>query len=263
MVGKVFVDERALGTEINSGSLQAFPKRVVILQPSYLPWLGYFEQMARADQFVFLDDVQFTRRDWRNRNRVRTKDGWSWLTIPVIQKGQFDQSLRETRVDNGINWRRKHCETIRLNYARAPFFDRYFPGLESLYNREWVFLLDVCRESTFFIRDQLGIRTPVCNASDFRLQKSGGDRVRELCEGLGATHYLSGDAGKNYLSVDEFAAKGIVLEFQGYRHPEYRQRFPEFVPYLSAIDLLFNCGEDSLAILMGNQDKTSGSAPSS
>ncbi|MEE9258138.1 MAG: WbqC family protein [Nitrospinaceae bacterium] len=225
--------------------------RVVILQPSYIPWLGYFDQMTRADRFLYLDDVQFTRRDWRNRNKIRTKVGWSWLTVPVIQKGRFDQSLKETRIDNMTDWRRRHREAVRLNYARSTYFDKFFPGLESIYNKEWVFLLDLCFETTSFVREALKIQTPVLKSSDYKVDEDGEDKVVALCQKLGATHYLSGDAGSNYLSADEFSRKGIVLEFQEYRHPEYPQRFPGFVPYLSAIDLLFNCGDESLDILTG------------
>ena len=124
MVGKIFMDERALGTVIKKRNTEVYPvNRVVVLQPSYLPWIGYFEQIARADKFVFLDNVQFTRRDWRNRNKIRTNCGWSWLTVPIEQKNRYMQLLKETRIDNSIDWNKKHREAIRSNYSRAPFFE--------------------------------------------------------------------------------------------------------------------------------------------
>ena len=223
--------------------------RVGILQPSYLPWLGYFDQMARVDVFVFLDDVQYTRRDWRNRNKIRTKEGWSWLTVPVDQKSKRDQLLSETRIDNSVGWRRKHRETIRMNYANAPWFDEYYPYLDSVYSREWDYLGDLCLETTMHFQKVLNIETPTRLGSELKLTETKADRIVALCDCLEATHYLSGDAGKDYLAEEAFSQRGMTLEFQEYDHPEYEQRFSGFVPYLSIIDLLFNCGDKSPDIL--------------
>jgi len=223
--------------------------RVVILQPSYLPWLGYFDQMSRADKFVFLDNVQFTRRDWRNRNKIRTKEGGAWLTVPIVQKGKYGQSLLTTRIDNSIHWRRKHKDTLRHNYSQAPYFDLYFPFFEKLYAREWEFLLDICYESLLYLKDALNIETPVVKSSSLGVMETKGERVYEICHQLGATHYLSGDVGRNYLFHDAFLKHGVSLEFHNYKHPVYQQRFPGFIPYLSVVDLLFNFGEQSLDIL--------------
>ena len=249
------MSERAFGTQLDSVSLHRKNMRVVILQPSYLPWLGYFDQMAAADRFVYLDDVQFTRRDWRNRNKIRTKEGWAWLTVPVLNKGRFDQSLKETRIDNSSQWRRKHREAIRSNYGRTPFFDKYFPCFEPIYNKEWDFLVDLCYETIFQIKEQLEIGTPIQNSSEFKAEGSGCGRIFSLCRQLHATHYLSGDAGEKYLSPEEFQKRGLALEFHDYQHPEYDQVFPGFIPYLSAMDLLFNCGENSLDILRQGENR--------
>ena len=225
--------------------------RLGILQPSYLPWLGFFDQMNRVDTFVYLDDVQFTRRDWRNRNRIRTREGWAWLTVPVLQKHRFKELLRETRIDNSVAWSRKHREAIRANYAQSPFFDLYFPALEPLYNKPWEFLLDLCFEMLRRLKLALEISTRTVNASDLEIPATKGDKILTLCETLGATHYLSGDASKRYLPEEEFRARGIALEYQNYQHPVYNQRYPGFVPYLSVIDLLFNMGAESLNVLSG------------
>lgn len=223
--------------------------RVSILQPSYLPWLGYFDLMSRADTFVFLDDVQFTRRDWRNRNKIRTREGWAWLTVPVVQKNRFAQKLCETRIDNSIPWKRKHLESLRVHYARAPYFDLYFPYFDSLYNRPWDSLGDLCFETLGYLKECLKIETPTLKSSELEVGEAKAEKIICLCRRLGATHYLSGDAGQSYLSPDDFKRQGITLEFHQYRHPEYGQRFPGFVPYLSVIDLLFNHGDRSLEIL--------------
>ncbi|HBP12222.1 MAG TPA: hypothetical protein DD452_09805 [Nitrospina sp.] len=228
--------------------------RVTILQPSYLPWLGFFEQMTRSDKFVLLDDVQYTRRDWRNRNKVRVKEGWVWLTVPVQQKSRFSQSLLETRIDNSVSWRRKHLETLRQHYCKAPFFEKYFPRCQQIYEKDWEFLFDLCLETIQFLKEEMGIETPLLRSSEMKLSGEKTERLVSICRELGATHYLSGESGSDYISQEDFSNPGIELEYQNYEHPVYPQRYPGFVPHLSTIDLLFNCGEQSLSIL--KQDKT-------
>ena len=228
--------------------------RVTILQPSYLPWLGFFEQMSRSDKFVLLDDVQYTRRDWRNRNRIRVRENWIWLTVPVQQKSRFSQSLLETRIDNSVSWRRKHLETLRQHYCKAPFFEKYFPRCQQIYEKDWEFLFDLCLETINLIKEEMGIETPLLRSSEMKLSGEKTERLVSICRELGATHYLSGESGSDYISQEDFSNQGIELEYQNYEHPVYPQRYPGFVPHLSTIDLLFNCGEQSLSIL--KQDKT-------
>ncbi len=223
--------------------------RVAILQPSYLPWLGFFEQMSRVDQFVLLDDVQYTRRDWRNRNKVRVNEGWAWLTVPVLQKSRFSQSLLETRIDNSVSWRRKHLETLRQHYGKAPYFEKYFPRCQQIYAQDWEFLFDLCHETILFLKEEMGIETPLLRSSQLKTCGEKTERLISICRELGATHYLSGEAASDYISKEGFSSQDIGLEYQNYEHPVYPQRYPGFIPYLSALDLLFNCGEQSLAIL--------------
>ncbi len=223
--------------------------RVTILQPSYLPWLGFFEQMYRSDQFVLYDDVQFTRRDWRNRNRIRVLEGSVWLTVPVIQKNKFEQSLLETKIDNSTSWKRKHLETIRCHYSKTPFFDLYFPWCEKVFNSEWDFLLDLSMETIQYLKEQLKINTPLLRSSELDESGNKNDRLISICKQLGATQYLSGESAKNYISEKDFSDQGIELEYQKYQHPEYPQRYEGFVPFLSTIDLLFNCGDKSMEFL--------------
>ncbi len=223
--------------------------RIAVLQPSYLPWLGFFDQMARVDTFVLLDDIQYTRRDWRNRNRIRVKDGWAWLTVPVIQKDRFEQTLLETEIDNTVNWRAKHLRAIQHSYSRAPHFKEYFPYFETLYSREWRLLVDLCCETIRYLKEALNIKTPILRSSELDAGGAKGGRILAICQKLEADRYLTGDKARDYLSEEEFLAQRIVLEYHNYVHPEYRQPFPGFVPYLSIVDLLFNHGEDSLGIL--------------
>ena len=250
------MDEGALGIKKKKEDAEVFQvNRVVVLQPSYLPWIGYFEQIARADQFVFLDNVQFTRRDWRNRNKIRTSGGWAWLTVPVEQKNRYMQLLKETRIDNTTNWNNKHRESIRLNYSRAPFFDDYYPFFESVYSKKWEFLLDLCYETTEYLKGVLNITTPTSKSSDLPVKGVKADRILSICREMRATHYLTGSLANNYLPKDEFDREEIELEYQEYDHPEYPQRYPGFVPNLSLIDLLFNIGDKSRAVIMSSITK--------
>jgi len=232
--------------------------RVTILQPSYLPWLGFFEQMSRSDKFVLLDDVQYTRRDWRNRNRIRVRENWIWLTVPVQQKSRFSQSLLETRIDNSA-WRRKHLETLRQHYCKAPFFEKYFPRCQQVYEKDWTFLFDLCLETINLIKEEMGIETPLLRSSEMKPGGEKTERLVSICRELGATHYLSGESGSNYIAEEDFSSQGIALEYQNYEHPVYPQRYTGFVPHLSAIDLLFNCGEQSLGILKQDETEPMGS----
>ncbi|MBC8287086.1 MAG: WbqC family protein [Nitrospinae bacterium] len=231
--------------------------RVTILQPSYLPWLGFFEQMSRSDKFVLLDDVQYTRRDWRNRNRVRVNEGWAWLTVPVLQKSKFSQSLLETHIDNSVPWRKKHLETLRQHYSKSPFFEQYFSRCQKIYEKEWTFLFDLCLETIILLKEELGVETPLLRSSQMEISGQKTERLLSICRELGATHYLSGEAASDYILEANFSSQGIELEYQKYDHPVYPQRYPGFVPQLSAIDLLFNCGEQSLSILKQNAESGS------
>jgi len=233
--------------------------RVTILQPSYLPWLGFFEQMSRSDKFVLLDDVQYTRRDWRNRNRIRVRENWIWLTVPVQQKSRFSQSLLETRIDNSVSWRRKHLETLRQHYCKAPFFEKYFPRCQQVYEKDWTFLFDLCLETINLIKEEMGIETPLLRSSEMKPGGEKTERLVSICRELGATHYLSGESGSNYIAEEDFSSQGIALEYQNFEHPVYPQRYTGFVPHLSAIDLLFNCGEQSLGILKQDETEPMGS----
>ena len=243
MVGTGFVDERTLGSK------RIKLMRVTILQPSYLPWLGFFEQMSRSDKFVLLDDVQYTRRDWRNRNRVRVNEGWTWLTVPVLQKNKFAQNLLDTRIDNSLPWRKKHLQTLRQHYCKAPFFEKYFSRCQKLYEKDWEVLFDLCLETIVFLREELGIETPLLRSSEMKTCGEKTGRLLSICQKQGATHYLSGESARDYILEEDFSRQNIELEYQKYEHPKYPQRYSGFVPQLSAIDLLFNYGEQSLNIL--------------
>jgi hypothetical protein len=225
-------------------------------QPNYLPYLGFFEKLVRADCFLIVDNVQFVKRGpfgWIHRNKVRTADGWTWLTIPVQTKGKFTQNICDVEIDNRTPWRRKHWRTLQLNYGKAPFFADYAGEIEAVFEQEWTKLSDLTVRFIELICGYLQIEIPMSRTSERGITgEHGTDLVVSLCRAVGADRYLSGAHGRDYLDIPYVESAGITLEFQNYTHPVYNQvQGGEFVPYMSALDLLFNHGPDSRAILMG------------
>lgn len=224
--------------------------RIVILQPSYLPWLGYFDQMFKSDVFVVYDDVQYDKNGWRNRNRIKTSQGPQWLTVPVLTRGRNFPLNREVEINNTLSWQTKHLKSIVQNYMKAPFFDQHMGQVEDILKRAWRFLIDLDMAFIHMLVERLGLRTKICLSSDLRIPKmEKTERLVAICRYLGADTFLEGDAGRDYIDESSFKEAGIQLEFHEYRHPVYRQLYEDFVPYMSVIDLLFNHGEDSLKIL--------------
>ena len=226
-------------------------KTLVVLQPGYLPWLGYFDQIRRADVFAFYDDVQFDKNGWRNRNRIKTPSGPLWLTVPVLQSGQGQPRINEIQIDATAHWQRKHIGTLKQYYAKAPYAKRYLPEIEAILNRPWTHLADLDIALVGAMAGWLKLEPPTIRTSTLGIGGAQSQRLIDLCRHYGATRYLSGNAASDYLDVDLFASHGIEVEWQNYQHPIYPQQHEPFVPYLSAIDLLFNCGDDSAQILQG------------
>ena len=224
------------------------PHTAVILQPSYIPWRGYFHQMQRADTFVFLDDVQYDKHGWRNRNRIKGPNGSQWLTIPVEQKGvrSTHKPIREIRIDRHRDWRRKHWETLRRRYGKTPFFSRYAPELRDRYERREEFLADFTIELTLLIAGWLGINTTrFLRSSSLGVTGVKTDRLIGILQRLGAGHYLTGPTARAYLDERKLTAAGISFEYQAYDYPEYPQLYPPYDPFVSVVDLLFMMGPDA------------------
>jgi WbqC-like protein len=228
------------------------PKTLAVLQPGYMPWLGFFDQMRRSDIFVYYDDVQFDKHGWRNRNRVKAPTGPLWLTVPVRHHGK--PPILEVEIDERAPWARRHTGTIRQFYARAPFLDRYIDQLEELLVRPWTKLVDLDLAVASRMAEWLGVRTQIERSSCLGIEGERSERLVRICERFGATRYLSGNAAQTYLDVGLFAGSGIEVVWQDFRHPTYPQQHGDFVPYLSAMDLLLNCGERSAAILAGEEE---------
>jgi len=227
------------------------PETCVVLQPGYLPWLGFFEQMHRADEFVILDDVQFDKHGWRNRNRIKGPTGAQWLTVPVRAKGMDKPLIRDVQIDDTQHrWPAKHLQSLRTNYRPCPFFDWLYPDLEATLLRHWTHIVDLDIALIELLCRKLGLQRPLHRASAIETNDERCQRLVGICHHLGCTHYYSGAAARDYISIPVFQRAGITVEFQDYKHPEYAQRYGPFISHLSIVDLLFNCGPRSLEILL-------------
>lgn len=223
---------------------------VAIHQPQYLPWLRYVDKIARSDIFVLLDDAQFTRSGWHNRNKIKNAQGWMYLTVPVLHA--YGKPIREVRINDQERWRARHWGALRTDYGRAPFFDRYKAHFENLYARQWETLADLSVHVLETVLAILGIRTRLLRSSALGVPGTATRRLIEICERLGASTYLTGDyAARHHLETRLFGERGIEVRLQNWRCQEYRQQHPSvgYLPDLSIVDLLFNEGENSLALL--------------
>jgi len=221
-------------------------------QPVYLPWLGLFHKIALADLFCYFDIVQYQRKDYNNRNKIKTSNGELWLSVPVESKGHLNKNVSDILIIQD-NWVQKHIRSIELNYKKTPFYKDYFPELQEI-------LIDQSKSSLGLLNlklleyfmNCLGIKTPLVKASDYNFNGIGSELVLDMCIKLGANKYIFGAQGKNYANTNSFIKANIQVEFQNYTHPVYSQIGRDFVPYMSIIDLLFNEGEQSFEILMSN-----------
>jgi hypothetical protein len=224
---------------------------VSIHQPNHLPYLGFFDKMAHSDVFILYDSTQYKTDDWQNRNKIRTKEGWMWLTIPI--KHNFGDVIKDVKIDNSKNWQKKHWNSIVANYAKAPYFKQYKPVFEEFYTKKWENLSEFNNALIIKISELLGLKTKIILASELmKLESKGPRALLDMCKKLGATVYLSGADGDKYITDEmkkSFDKSGVKLEFQEYVHPEYKQTHPNFEKYMCILDLLFNHGSDSLNIL--------------
>jgi len=225
--------------------------KVAIHQPHYLPWLGYFAKWAAADLFVFLDTVQYEKNGWQNRNRIKTREGPRWLTVPV--RARLGTAIHDVTVDTSQPWSARHFAMIENAYGAASCWRRHRDELGTFYAREWERLAPVAVASAEWMARRLGVTTPTRLASEVSLPDSvHGDatpRLVGLCRAVGADTYLAGRDGALYMDLGQFAEAGITVQTQQYEHPVYAQEHGEFVPFLSALDLLLIHGDEALGIL--------------
>jgi hypothetical protein len=221
--------------------------RLVIMQPSYLPWMGYFDLVLQGDHFLVYDNVQFDKDGWRNRNRIKTPNGPLWLTVPVLTKGQNKPTNREIRINNLEFWAKKHLKSIEQNYKKAPHFEAIYPMIESILSREWNFLIDLNMEFIRKFCEYLKIPGKFGFASELKIDLPEGknEKLIALCKHFKADEFYEPEGGRGYIEPEMFQSQGIRLTFQNFQHPQYTQLYGAFVSHLSVVDLLFNCGAAS------------------
>jgi hypothetical protein len=226
---------------------------VVILQPSYIPWRGYFHQISKADLFIFYDDVQYDKHGWRNRNQIKTAQGKQWITIPVHSGGATEGLLiKDAKIDWSKPWAANHWKALTFAYAKAPYFRQYASLLEPFYQRHDDLLADFTIDLTIALARELGIsQTKFMRSSEIPgIDGQKTDRLIQILTKVGTTHYISGPSARDYIEQDKFEAAGITLEYIVYGYPEYPQLYPPFDPQVSIVDLLFMTGPDSLKYII-------------
>jgi len=221
-------------------------KRVAIVQSNFIPWKGYFDLISAVDEIIIYDDMQYTRRDWRNRNKIKTPQGLQWLTVPVVCKGKYFQSIRATEI-KGSEWTLTHWKALELNYGRAPFFPEISEWIKPLYiNKDHTHISDLNRLFIGKICKYLNINTTITCSWDYKLVDGRTERLANLCAQAGGNRYITGPAAKDYIDEKIFTDMGISLSWFSYDgYPAYPQLWGEFIHGVTILDLLFNCGKDA------------------
>jgi len=218
-------------------------------QPNYLPWLGFFNKIANVDRFMLVDGAQFVKRGtfgWIHRNKIRTREGWQWLSLPIQTKGKREQSCAEAELQNEQDWARKHWKAIEYNYRLAPHFTAYSGAFRDIYSREWTHLTPLAAEVIRTLCAAFDITTPIDIASDHAVNGESTGLVIAVCKHYGASRYLSGVHGRDYLDSTALTAANVAIEYQDFAHPVYPQCQPgPFEPGMCALDLLFNMGPEA------------------
>lgn len=214
-------------------------------QPAYLPWLGYFHKMMLADEFVLLDAVQFEKNSFTNRNKIKVSNGEAWLTIPVEMKGHIDRNVNEMTIEERSDWRRKHWNSILMNYKKSPCFSQHADFFESYYKETTSNLAEFVAISTNYFLSELKIETKINKLSELGVQTKKQDLIIDLCKATVSDMFVFGSQGKDYANVEYFNGQNISCYFQQYNHPQYHQMWGDFRPFMSIIDCLFNVGSES------------------
>ena len=229
---------------------------VVILQPSYIPWRGYFHQISKADLFIFYDDVQYDKHGWRNRNQIKTAQGKQWLTIPVHSAGVTQGvAIKDVKIDWSKPWAKNHLKSLTISYNKAPYFKKYLPLLESFYERRDEYIADFTIETTITLARELGIHhTRFMRSSGLDgIEQQKTDRLIQILKQVSATHYISGPSAQDYIEPEKFQDAHISLEYMRYDYPEYPQLYPPFDSYVSILDLLFMTGSQAIQYFLRSE----------
>lgn len=226
--------------------------KVTIHQPEHMPWLGFFHKINMADIYVVLDNVQYCRRYFQNRNKIRIKDGWQWVTVPLKKENRDELLIKDAKILRGeLKWKQKNIQSIYHNYCRSKYFKYFWGEFKSIYTENYVYLLDLNLALIRFFLEKLGIKKDILLASNLNISGKKGDLMFNICRALKADRYISGVSGKDYLDFQKFNSNGIEIIMQEFHHPIYSQPYEPFVCCMSIIDLLFNYGNKSLDIIRG------------
>ena len=231
-------------------------------QPHYFPWLGYIDKMAQADLFIVMDDLQYEKENFQNRNRIKLNNQSAWITVPLERGAQSDRICDKLIRNDGVSakehWQRRTWTSLQIHYGKAPHFARYADEVEEVFTRPWTRLVDVTLHILDLVRRWFGISRPMLLSSSLQLEGEKTDRIIDFCRKVGAKVYLSGRGGStDYLDVDALRREGITVAWQSFQHPVYPQRYPAlgFMPRMCVLDLLFNCGPASRDILLSTGER--------
>src|SRR3989338_1881585 len=220
---------------------------ITIHQPQYLPYIGFFHKLMLSDVCVILDDVEYSKNDFFNRNRIKTPQGWCWKTVPV--KAKMKQLIKDDEIDNSQNWGVKHLKAILANYEKAAFFNEYQEFFKDYYSESWETLVDLNLKSIEYIAKKLNLNVKFRKSSELGINSKKTQRLVDICKKLNAMSYIAGVGSKDYMDAELFRESGIKLLYQDFKHPVYEQRFGKFEELMSVIDLIFNNGKKSIEII--------------
>ena len=219
--------------------------RVCIHQPDFLPWLGFFQRLNSCDIFIVLDTVQFIRRGWQHRDKIKTAAGAAWLTVPVHKKGRYDQLIRDVEIQDGPEWQDNHLKTLQAAYGKSPYFDPLRAAITDIYARDHRLLMALNMDFISYVCAYLGIKVTIRKASDLGVEGKSTELLVGLTQAVDGDVYLTGQGSRDYLDESLFESAGIRVEWQNFSHPVYLQQHGDFIPNLSAIDALMNCGPET------------------
>ena len=221
---------------------------VTIHQPDFLPWLGFFDRWGKSDLYIVLDDVQFIRRGWHHRDKIKTQNGIEWLTVPVQKKGRYCQTIKEVKINNQENWKQKHLKTLQQAYKKAPNVDLVYGKLSEIYNRDYDLLISFNMNLLRLCSKMLGINVPVVFASEFNVKSTGSRRLVDLVKSVGGNDYLTGSGSRDYLDEAIFKKEGINVCWQEFKNPVYEQLHGGFEEMLSVLDFLMMASDEQVKL---------------
>lgn len=226
--------------------------KLAILQSNYLPWKGVFDLINSVDIFVFLEDVQYTEHDWRNRNIIKTSQGNKWVIVPIKNSNRRGQLIIDAEIVANSPWQRKHYNSFKLNYAKAPYYKKYEWIIEELFiNHKWTNLSELNIYATKLIANVLGIKTTFLSSQTLEAKGIKDDRIIDICKKTNSNYYITGSAAMSYIQPQKFIDESIKLEYINYEYPKYNQLNEPFNHYVSILDLIFNCGEEASYYIWG------------